>query len=107
MEAMAKGDLTGLNGGLDLAQGKVGSDGRRSVLNSGRWRRDTDRLFLRCASQLVLGGSFLLYENLLASLEKVARRGDMLGPNEAVGEVGAKSVSVEPDAISVEVGIST
>lgn len=36
MDAIARGDLTGLNVGLEKEHGIEGRDGRRSVLKSGR-----------------------------------------------------------------------
>ena len=47
-----------------------------------------------------------MVESLLASLEKVARRGESVGTKDVVGEVGARSVSVDPRSKSVSVGDS-
>jgi hypothetical protein len=48
----------------------------------------------------------LFVASLLASLENVARRGEIVGPKEVEGEVGAKRVSVEPLPRSLGVGDS-
>ena len=44
--------------------------------------------------------------SLLASLERVAPRGEKVGPNEMVGEVGARRVSVDSRPRSFGVGDS-
>ena len=106
MDAIARGDLTGLNVGLEKEHGREGRDGRRSVLKSGRWSFDTDILALRCESHLGAGGICLFWVNLLVNLEKVARRGEMVGPNDVVGDSGACRVSSDLRPKSFGVGDS-
>ena len=84
----------------------VGSDGLRSVLKSGRWTLETDILAFRCDNHFGAGGICRFVVSLLASLERVARRGEKEGTNEMVGEVGARRVSVDPRARSLGVGDS-
>jgi hypothetical protein len=106
MDVIARGDLTGLNVGLEKEHGREGRDGRRSVLKSGRWSLDTDILALRCESHFGAGGICLFWVNLLVNLEKVARRGEIVGPKEVVGDVGAWSVSSDLRPKSFGVGDS-